>query len=385
MSESVKLGPAVLTTAPEVAVAAASQFDFRSAEYESLFERSSATAFQAPLWLDAVYRHLVPSRRAEPVIATLRRPDDGSLVAVLPLVRRRFSGLTVVEFADLGVSDYGSPVLDPQAWTVVCGEPGLAGRVLRALGGFDLLRLRNVREGTAGIAELFGPASLYASGSAHSVPLQGSYARWRAEAMDASRIKEMDQKRRKLGRKGGLRFEALSDGDLVAPTFAAMREFRAPRFESRSNRDILTDPAAFAFYADVARNGISSGFARTYVLWVGDRRLAITFGLWHRGRFLTLLSAFDPGFKKYSPGYLLFESIIEERMGSGATDFDLTVGDESYKRDFGARPTAMSSFVRGGTVLGTVGAALIAQPWTKGLAIRFLRGRHEKSLAKGGP
>lgn len=365
-------------------VAVEAGFDFHSAEYRSLFDRSCATAFQDPSWLAGIYRHLVPSRRAEPLVVTLRRPGDGSLAAVLPMVRRRSHGVTVIQFADLGVSDYASPVLDTQDWAALRVAPGLRASVLRALGRFDLIRIRNVREDTPGFADLIGRASTYVSGSAHSVPLAGPFGRWRAEAMDPSRIKEMDQKRRKLGRKGGLRFEALSDGGLVEPTFVTMREMRAPRFESRSNQDILTDPAAFAFYVDTARSGVVSGFAKTYVLWLGDQLLAATFGLWHRGRFLTLLSAFDVGAKKQSPGYLLFEDIIQDLLARGATEFDLTIGDESYKQHFGARPTTMSSFVRGGSAIGAVGAVLMAQPWTRGVARRLMAGRYEKSLGRNG-
>ena len=51
-------------------------FDFRSEEYVELFERSAATSFQGPLWLDGLYRKLLPHNAARPLILVVRRSAD---------------------------------------------------------------------------------------------------------------------------------------------------------------------------------------------------------------------------------------------------------------------------------------------------------------------
>ena len=53
-------------------------FDFLSSEYAELFNRSAATAFQHPIWLDGLYGKLVPkvdrkSTRLNSSHATLSR------------------------------------------------------------------------------------------------------------------------------------------------------------------------------------------------------------------------------------------------------------------------------------------------------------------------
>ena len=123
-----------------VDVAADSAFDFLSDEYRELFASSDATAFQHPIWLDAFYRRLAPARGAKPVIVT-GRGHDGALRFVLPLIRRRKSGVALLESADLGVSDYSAPV----AASNFAAPAGTADLVALILPPFDVLGLRPAR------------------------------------------------------------------------------------------------------------------------------------------------------------------------------------------------------------------------------------------------
>lgn len=373
------------SSASALSVAAEPGFDFLGEPYRTLFARSSATAFQDPLWLDRVYRHLVPARGADPLVVVARSREDCRPLLVLPLVRRRLRGLTFVEFADFGLCDYAALVCETPVWPTLTRDAAVGRLVRAALGRHDLLRIHKIRSDAPHPAELLGRATAFPSGSAYSAPLGASFAEWRGEWVTPSRARELDQKRRKLSRKGGLRVEAVSDPALIEPTFAAMRDFRAPRFEGRRNADILTDPAAWAFYLDVARSGMLSGFARTTVLSLGGTPVAAAFGIRHRQRFLTLLSAFDPGYRRYSLGYLLFEAMIEDCIRQGVTEFDLTIGDEPYKRELGAGPTPLASFVQGGSAAGLVGALVLSQPWARKALRRLSRGRPEKPSAGTGP
>ena len=93
-------------------VALENSFDFLSDEYRALFENSRATAFQNPLWLDHLYRRLAPRLDAEPLIIAVRWSNNGRLALILPLIRRRYGVMKVIEFADLKVCDYAAPVCD---------------------------------------------------------------------------------------------------------------------------------------------------------------------------------------------------------------------------------------------------------------------------------
>ena len=84
------------------------------------------TAFQIPVWLTAWYATIGASI-GEPMLVTVTESDSGELAAILPLVQRRHRGLTIVEFADGGVSDNNGA--DPRA-----GGAGRSRRRARPLG-----------------------------------------------------------------------------------------------------------------------------------------------------------------------------------------------------------------------------------------------------------
>src|SRR4051812_18886418 len=92
-------------------------FDFLSDEYADLFNASTATAFQNPIWLHGLYRGLVPGVGAKPLIVVVRYRASGELAMVLPLLRVRRGPVRTVEFADLRVSDYLAPVCTMQVFS----------------------------------------------------------------------------------------------------------------------------------------------------------------------------------------------------------------------------------------------------------------------------
>src|SRR5258707_3352855 len=76
---------------------------------------SPATPFQHPQWLDAWYRTFAGVDDVEPLIAIISDAATGEQVALLPLICRLQKGIRVVEFADLGTTDYNAPMLTAAA------------------------------------------------------------------------------------------------------------------------------------------------------------------------------------------------------------------------------------------------------------------------------
>lgn len=94
---------------PAFDVSVDNAFDFLSPEYAELFAASAATAFQHPLWLDAIYAGLALAAAAQRLVIVVRYRANGSLAMVLPLQRVRRGPISTVKFADLRVSDYLVP------------------------------------------------------------------------------------------------------------------------------------------------------------------------------------------------------------------------------------------------------------------------------------
>lgn len=355
-------------------VAVENAFDFSSNEYAALFGRSAATAFQHPLWLDSLYARLAPPCGASRLVITVRDRASGELAMLLPMLRVRRGPLRTIEWADLRVSDYNAPVCDKNAFSNLLQDDTACRAIRRAVQPFDLLRFPKMPEGTISLEKLMGarPRTLMES-SAYSVGLNGSFEQWRSSAFDRSYQKELAKKLRQLQKKGELAFSC-EDVSSIASTLEMMKQYRGPRFHARGDGDLLQRPEYFGFYSDVALRGAGS-FSRLYALRMDGRVIAAVLGLRHKGAFLVIMGAFDiESFKSQSLGALMFEQVAKDCLGQGDTLLDFTIGDEPYKKLFGAQPSSMWTVTQTGSAAGAVaGYALVQWPWVKRAAKRIAK------------
>ena len=151
-----------------------------------------------------------------------------------------------------------------------------------------------------------------------------------------------------------------------------MQKLRGPRFHAQGDGDLLQRREYFEFYSDVAIRGAGS-FVRLYALKMDGREIAAVLGLFHKGSFLVIMSAFDAAnFKSQSLGALMFEQVIKDCIERNDQLFDFTIGDEPYKRLFGAKPSPMWSLTQTGSRAGSLANFAIKQaPWIKLAAKRM--------------
>ncbi|MCV0397342.1 MAG: GNAT family N-acetyltransferase [Rhizobiaceae bacterium] len=334
-----------------LAVAREHDFDYASDAYRDLFEASGATAFQHPLWLNALMRHVAPARgaRSVPVVG---RDGDGELVFVLPMIARVMNGVTLLESADLGVSDYSAPVI--RAGSSLPADIG--NRVAAALPRHDILRLRPVPADNAGWSTLLCETLLPLGFSAHAARPTLPWDEWRAAAYDASFAKRLARKMKSLDKAGDNGLVVLDDPDEIRASVRAIRALRAGRFEG----DPIQTDAVAAFYEEVAISGAGAGFARTWRLDLDGEPVGHVFGLTWRGRFHYLLIGCDyERFGRFSPGLVMYDRMMRDWAEAGGDTFDFTIGDEPFKADFGTVPTAMLGLEKPATTRGRL--ALLAR------------------------
>jgi CelD/BcsL family acetyltransferase involved in cellulose biosynthesis len=361
-------------------VAVENLFNFASAEYALLFAKSSATAFQHPAWLTGIYRRLLSHNKAAPLIIVVRNSIDKSLAMVLPLVRRRYGTLRVIEFADLRVSDYTSAVTDPATFDAINSDRAARHGLLAALKPYDVLRLGKLQDGAMPLNTLFGVNEQTSMGvNAYATSLEGSFEDWRASRLKPSYRKELDKKLRQLHRKGTVRFAQSTTSADIQETFEALRIFRRDRFEINGGGELLQVPAYFDFYSSIA---LQTDFARTYTLWFEGKPIAGALGLAHRGSFLVILGGFtQTEFKNQSIGSLLFQEIAGDCIARGETLLDFTIGDEPYKLTFGAEPKPMWQMTRSGSLRGFAASVVVTKfPAARTLARNIFHRAHDKSV-----
>lgn len=348
-------------------------FDFLSPEYVELFDNSAATAFQHPIWLHSLYTRLASHAEATPLVVVVRRRSTGNLAMVLPLLRLRRGPIRTVEFADLRVSDYLAPVCSRNVFSELIEDESACAEIACLVRPFDLLRMTKLPDGRLPIENLLAaPRRVAMETNAYATVLVAPFEQWRASAIDRSYQKELAKKYRQLQKKGSLSFSCCDDGASVLGTLDVMRKFRGPRFQSQGDGDLLQRPEYYGFYSDVARRGLGS-FVRLYAMKMDGDVIAAVLGLCHRNSFLVIMSAFDiAGYKSQSLGALMFEQVARDCIERGDQMLDFTIGDEPYKKLFGAQPSPMWTVTQAGSTAGAISLFALKQaPWLKLTAKRM--------------
>ncbi|MCK1736815.1 GNAT family N-acetyltransferase [Bradyrhizobium sp. 138] len=354
-------------------IAVEQSFDFLSEEYAELFGRSAATAFQHPIWLHCLYTRLAPAARAAALVVVVRHRATGALAMVLPLLRIRRGPVRTVEFADLRVSDYLAPVCSPELFSQLLEDAAACAEIRRLVRPFDLLRMTKLPDGRLPIENLLAASRRVAMDTnAYATVLVAPFEQWRASAIDRSYQKELAKKYRQLQKKGALSFSCCNDSVSVLEALEVMKKFRGPRFQAQGDGDLLQRPEYFDFYSDVALRGLGA-FVRLYTMTMDGEVIAAVLGLCHRDSFLIIMSAFDiAGYKSQSLGALMFEQVARECIACGDQMLDFTIGDEPYKKLFGAQPSPMWAVTKAGSTAGTVALFALKQaPWLKLAAKRL--------------
>ena len=348
-------------------------FDFLSPDYAELFDRSAATAFQHPVWLHSLYTRLAPVAGAAPLVVVARHRATRALAMVLPLLRIRRGPIRTVEFADLRVSDYLAPVCSPDVFSQLLADSGACAEIQRLVRPFDLLRMTKLPDARLPIETLLAASRRESMDThAYATVLDAPFEQWRASAIDRSYQKELAKKYRQLQKKGALSFSCCDDSASVLEALEVMKKFRGPRFQAQGDGDLLQRSEYFGFYADVAIRGLGS-FVRLYAMKMDGEVIAAVLGLCHRGSFLIIMSAFaSAGYKSQSLGALMFEQVARDCIERGDQMLDFTIGDEPYKKLFGAQASPMWAVTQVGSPIGAVALFALKQaPWLKLAAKRL--------------
>lgn len=340
-------------------------FDFASNDYAKLFAGSNASAFQSPLWLNQFYALLAPRRRAEKRVVTLR-DADGELIGLVPMIRRRKSGLVLVEATDLGVSDYAAPVLGDAAREALRGDPQAQADFMAAVGSHDIIRVQPVLPGNVDEwQDLLGSAHEPTGFGAHAVALAPPFEDWRKQNLDKKLSGMVARKGKRWKKQHKVELQRLHDAASIDLAIKNLARLRQGRFEG----DPIQEATVAEFYAKVASLGasacgtktsdLSTCAAETWVLTSDGSVAGVLFGLTFRGAFHYLLIGADyDAHGRHSPGLQMYDWIIEDWMARGGTSFDFTIGDEPFKQQFGTEARPMARFLRAGSLKGRLALSL---------------------------
>lgn len=341
------------------------------------------TPFQSPIWLGAWYTHIAPAFGCDPLPVLVVDPASGEIAAAVPLIVRREGPLRVVEFADLGLTDYNAPVLGPAAPADGPGAAALLKAIRPILPQADLVRLLKqpltlkgqanplARSRTALTSPMFGNAVAIGNSAEAFLAARGRKYR-----------KGIKRSFRAIDARGVRSFRRAAT---LAEAQAMFRELEAQQRERMAackTAYVLDHPAISRFYEDVLARGHASNFASIYRLAVDGVPVAHLYGIQDAGSFLLLRIAHAGGaWTRCYPGRLIVAETIDQLRDDGIRIFDMTIGDYAFKRGFGAEPLPLADTYTPRSLRGVpaatrahAAAAVRAHPRIAGL-LRRLSGR----------
>src|SRR5579864_94790 len=305
------------------------------------------TPFQHPQWCRAWYGAFADTSAIAPLIAVISDAATAERVALLPLILRRQNGIRIVEFADLGLTDYNAPVLGPAA-----PRDAMSARVLwrcmlaglRALrGGADLVRLTKMpvdldgRSNPLALLDQAGPCSL----NGNVVVTGDDYDAWRYQ-LDRTVRKELERSWRVFTREPEAAFRLAADAEEALKILATTEVQQGTRMESLGLDFVLNEESCANFYRNLLRQGVGSGYALASALACGDQIVATLLGIRTGARYVMIrISNAGGKWSNCSPGRLVIERTMAALHKDGVREFDFSIGNYAYKRRFGVTRTPL--------------------------------------------
>lgn len=302
-----------------------------------------STPFQHPQWYAAWYAAFATASGVTPLIALVTDASTGEPALLLPLIRRRQGNIAVVECADLDLTDYNAPILGPAAPRDAKAARAVWRSLLSALRAMrepaDLIRLRKVP------ADLDGkPSPLALLDTAGACSLNGNlvttgedYDTWRY-TLEKTVRKELERSWRVFTRDPAASFGFFNDATKALRILSTTEVQQETRMRSLGMNYVLDDESRAAFYRNLVRDGVGSGYALVSALTVGDEVVATLLGIRTDSRYVMIrISNAGEKWSNCSPGRLIIERTMAALHRDGVREFDFSVGNYAYKRRFGVK------------------------------------------------
>jgi CelD/BcsL family acetyltransferase involved in cellulose biosynthesis len=291
----------------------------------------AGNAFVTPEWFKSWWEHRPAA--TSPVIATARR-SDGSLAGVTPLVLDFARRPRMIRFAGASFGDRFMPVAREAE------QAAVAATTMRALGNAGLDRYTLVLNHIDPHGSWWKAIQRESAGQRVAIvqqrfeqpyiALEGLDWEGYLESRSSSFRKKLRQRERKLENAHEIVVRSATTETLETDLsrFFALHE---SRWQGGSSLD---SPNAREFLCAFARAADRNGWLRLRLLEVDGTAVAAFFGWRLGGTFTFYQSGFDPSWSDLSVGIVLLTRTIRAAIEEGASEFDMLLGTEDYKRRF---------------------------------------------------
>jgi CelD/BcsL family acetyltransferase involved in cellulose biosynthesis len=176
--------------------------------------------------------------------------------------------------------------------------------------------------------------ALHPSG-AHLANLIGNWESFYAARRSAPTRKRERRQFKRLEDFGEVRFVEPTARHDIERTLETLFAQKAGSFARMGVENFLARPGYREFFHDLATSGRPGSLTHVSRLQIGQTMAATSLGLEFHGRFYLILSGYQEGeFSRHGPGRAHLQELLRRAIEKGFRQFDFTVGDEPYKRDW---------------------------------------------------
>jgi len=318
-----------------------------------LESRTKPYIFQRYRWLSHWQETIgKESPRTEPRIVLLEDSDASQVI--LPFGIQLRHGVRFMSFLGGNQNDYNCPVFTSKG-KAMFQQPDFWEEIFSKLPEFDLLYINNIPEEIA-TNSMFTcyKENLLESNYSYSAELPSSWEEYQKKL--TSKIKaDSRRSRKRLAEKGELRFEILEPGnEKLSKVLEAFIEQKRNRYQTSGAYDLLAYEAVRGFYSDMPSELGQGAKIQLSALFLDNLVLATHWGVVDQLNFYYLMPTFAQEWKRYSPGRLLLEHLLQWSLEEELEVFDFTVGGEEYKKEWCNREMKLLEILQARTLKGNL-------------------------------
>jgi CelD/BcsL family acetyltransferase involved in cellulose biosynthesis len=261
--------------------------------------------------------------------------DIGRPMLLIPLCIERRRGIRMLRFIDGGLSDYNAPILfEPtRTWGRETLER-LWRELIEVLPPFDIAMFDKMPADICGVPNpLVSLRGTPSAEAAHSTSITSGWKEYAAKHLPHKNNSRYQ--RRRLAQLGLLAFKvAETPADRQRILRAAMRQ-KSRRFIETTGVNYLDRPGYRQYYTTMTERFAWPGPLLIAALELDGKILSAGWHFIFNRRFVFFLTSYEGDeWKRFSPGRLLLEDLLEWSFSNGITVFDFTFGDENYKLEY---------------------------------------------------
>lgn len=314
-------------------IASIDELDEIATAWHQLAEKSALTPFQTFPWIKSWWS-LVGEHDSSLALHILVLSDARGICAIAPFMIREESHGPVLRFATDPWADYQDILLEaanPDSDSIFAA---ISEHVRAGLGNTWAAVVLDEIPSWSGFMLSDGIASCAEQSSiSYRLLLHDVVA---VEKMMKGRHEHV-LKRRRLARLGRLGFTIHAEPDPISSRMPLFMTMHLRQWISRPDRITFDDPSIVRYYFGMVERMGHAGLLALAELTLDDQPIAFHLGFNHRGTFWAYRAAFETDARRYSPGHLLNQSLIEALTTSGFHTLDFMRGDHSYKREYANR------------------------------------------------